>query len=335
MDSPKPSYTPADIAMPVSSQYSEHPPRITVILVTWNSADFLNQALDSLSVQGMPLEIIVVDHGSSDRSIEIARTYEQVRVIETGKNLGFCAGNNLGIHQARGEYILLLNPDARLDAGYLQKAIHVMDANPQAALFTGKILRMDSNGVPCLKNDQAVIDTTGIQLKLNRQAIDRGQGECDAGQYNTAGPIFGVCGAVFFARKSALDAASVDGEYFDEAFFAYKEDVDLSWRLQLLGYQALYDPAASAYHARGWKQQGRAAVSPATRYHSFRNRRLMILKNETIKTLLGSFFPILFFEIGALGYALLREPFLLTAYKETRQLLPRIRHWRTIIHKND
>ncbi len=304
--------------------------RVSVILVTWNSADVLPLALQSLAAQNIPLEIIVVDQASGDGSADVARAFPATHVIAAGGNLGFCGGNNLGLKAASGEFVLLLNPDAVLTPGYVQCACEALTANPQAALFTGKVLRMTPAGEPISADGQAVIDTTGIQLHANRQAVDRGQGEPDHGQYDEPGRVFGVCGAVLFARTAALREAAVDGEVFDEAFFAYKEDVDLSWRLRHLGWQAIYDPAALAYHARGWKTTpgARGEISRSTRYHSFKNRRLMILKNETWKTFLRSALPILAFEVAALGYALLREPYLLPAYGEIRQYLPRIRQWR-------
>jgi GT2 family glycosyltransferase len=305
-------------------------PLVSVIIVTWNSAEFIRFALDSIKAQVMPLEIIVVDNDSKDLTPEIVKSYNNVIFIETGKNLGYCAANNLGIQSTNSDFILLLNPDAMITENFICRALVEFEKHPRAAILTGKILRMSSEGKPLLMDGKPVIDSTGIKILRNRQAVDRGQGEIDKGQYNCSGPVDAACGSILFARTKALLEAAVDGEIFDQNFFAYKEDVDLCWRLRRLGWEIFYAADLTAYHARNWKPgfHARKTISSATRYHSFKNRRLMMLKNETFASFFHDIHYIIAFEIISFFFILFFEQFLLRAYFELLRLFPNVLHWR-------
>jgi GT2 family glycosyltransferase len=312
-------------------------PMISVIIVTWNSAGSIRLCLDSIFEQlgDFEVETILVDNASSDQTLVYASQYAGINTIPNPENLGFCRGNNIGIAQAHGDYILLLNPDACLKSDYLQMIIPHIERDPNIALITGKVLLMSVDGLPLLRDGLPVIDTVGIRLKRNRQAEDIGKGEIDQGQYERPGEVFGVSGAVCLCRRQALEEAKVEGQVFDEAFFAYKEDVDLSWRLRLLGWKCYYTPNAIAYHARGWRPKtNRNDIPRMTRYYSFRNRRLVILKNDSLSRFLRDFFHIVTFELGSFSFALLREPFLLKTYGELLRNLPLIFRWRKAIHKH-
>jgi GT2 family glycosyltransferase len=312
-------------------------PIISAVIVTWNSADTIRLCIDSIFEQkgDFELEVILVDNASSDQTLAYANQYPQVKQFLNPTNLGFCRGNNIGIAQAQGDYILLLNPDARLTPDYLQTIIPIIESDQDIALITGKVLLMSPDGQPVLRDGLPIIDTVGIRLKRNRQAEDIGRGETDRGQYEQPGKVFGVSGAVCLCRRQALEDAMVEGQVFDEALFAYKEDVDLSWRLRLLGWKCYYTPNAIAYHSRGWRPKtNRNQIPRMTRYYSFRNRRLVILKNDSLSQFLQDFLHIVAFELASFGYALFREPFLLKAYREILTNLPLIRRWRKAIHQH-
>ena len=309
---------------------------ITVVIVAWNSADTLRLCLDSVIEQQGDFEtdVILVDNGSSDNSLEIAESYPRVKVIRNETNLGFCRANNQGITQAEADYVLLLNPDARLGKDYLRTLLGTVQESPEAALATGKVYLMRGDGQAICQDGLPVFDSVGIELKRDRQAVDIGRGEPDQGQYDQTRQVFGVSGAVCLCRRQALREAMVDDQVFDNLFFAYKEDVDLSWRLGLFGWKCLYVPGAIAYHARGWRPGiSRDEIPRPTRYHSFVNRRLAILKNDTWRTWLPDLIPILWFEALSLGYAVTREPFLLKGYWAIITQLPRIKRWRQAIHR--
>jgi GT2 family glycosyltransferase len=292
---------------------------ISVLTVTYNNQQTIEACIDAVYNQDglRPKEFILIDNASSDGTLEVAEKFPAIKIIRNPTNLGFCAANNLGIAQATGEYILLLNPDARLTENFLAIAIQTIQNNPRVALLAGKVLYMDTNGQPVLQDSRPVIDSVGIAMHRNRKAVDIGQGETDQGQYDQESEVWGVSGAACLCRRSALLEVLIDDQIFDETFFAYKEDVDLSWRLRLFGWQCWYSPRALAYHARGWRKGGdRQAIPSIARYHSYKNRRIMIMKNETWHSLLPDLAPILWFELQALAYALLKEPFLLKAYPE-------------------
>ena len=309
--------------------------KISIIIVTWNNENTISQCLKSVFSQTIEFqkEVIVVDNASSDDTVELVECWPNIQVIRNSENLGFCAANNQAIFTAQGEFILLLNPDTLLKDNYLIPAIQRMQHHSDVALLTGKILSMNSTGCPVLKDGVPVIDSAGIAMKRNRQAVDIGQGEKDHGQYDQEGEVFGVSAAVCLCRRDALLEVAVEGQVFDEAFFMYKEDVDLSWRLRLRGWECYFTPYAVAYHARGWKKSlARKDVPRAVRFHSYKNHRLAILKNDNLSVILPDLVHILGFELAAIIFVLFREAFLLKAYWDLLLSIPHIRRWRSAIH---
>jgi GT2 family glycosyltransferase len=305
---------------------------VTVITVTWNSATTLRLCLDSVFAQKgeFVLDVIVVDNASEDESIHVAHCYPGINILENSMNEGYCRANNQGLMQAKGDFVLLLNPDARLSQGYLDAMLKFMVTFPDVALATGKTLRMMPDGAPVQDQGLSVIDSVGIRMKSNRQATNIGGEEFDHGQFEKEMEVFAVDGAVCFCRKAALRQVEVDGQVFDEAFFAYGEDVDLAWRLRCIGWHCCFTPSAIAYHARSWHKgfTQRSIIPVITRYHSFKNRRITILKNETLSSGLVRLPFILGYELVALIYVIFREPFLLKAYATIWKDLHRIRRWR-------
>jgi GT2 family glycosyltransferase len=311
-------------------------PKVSAIIVTWNSERTIQLCLDSLLRQtGCDLEIILIDNASSDSTLQRVANYPQVKVFCNSENKGFCAPNNQGFSHSKGDYILFINADVRLCDNYLSTLLSKLENQPLLAGITGKILRMSPEGEPLVIDGFSIIDSVGIQLKRTCQAVDIGRGEGDRGQFEQPRAVFGICGAAALYRKTALEQASINSQVFDETYFAYYEDVDLSWRLKSLGWAMFYSPEAAAYHVRGWRegQRSRAHIPRFVRYHSYRNKRETILKNITLPELWKDLLPILGYEILALGYALLREQFNLKAYWEIIRDLPRLRSWRSEIRK--
>ena len=307
-------------------------PLVTVITVTMNSQETIGQCIDSVlreAGSGLDLEMIVVDNGSKDNTLQIVKE-KGVQLIIEQTNLGFCAANNNGVHKASGQYILFLNPDAMITPEYLVQGIDLLKAEPKVGFLTGKVLRMYPDGSPVLSGGYPVFDTAGINLRANRQAVDIGMGEEDHGQYDRPAIVSAICGAVCLCKAEVLAELAVDGEVFDELFFIYKEDVDLGWRAQRLGWTCLYTPKIVAYHARGWQSglQTRSSIPKQLRFHSYKNRRMMILKNEKLSSLPVSFFPIIGFEIASLCYLIINEPYLLETYNFILRNLRHILRWR-------
>lgn len=314
-------------------------PEISIIIVTYNNLDTIRLCLDSV----IPLkrkhniEIILVDNASTDGTLLEVENIFELDAIHNQANLGYCAANNQGFKRAKGEYILFLNPDAVLTEGFLPNALESMEIHNDVALLTGKVLLMDNRGQPILKEGQPIIDTVGMKMLRNRQTINIGEGKDDVGQYDQERYIFAVCGAVCLSRRTALEEVMIDGQLFDNAFFAYKEDLDLAWRLRRLGWSCYYTPNAVAYHARYWKPgfNNRRKIDPVRRFHSFKNRRLVILKNDTIREILPDFLHIFGFELVSFFYALIFEPLLLRAYWDILNEIPRILRWRKEISQKN
>ena len=323
---------------------------VSVHIVTYNSADDIIDCLEAVMAQDYPIEkIVVVDNASSDGCAERVSTFRStiataslthslegidlpnipkneeiptnLVLIQNQKNSGFAPAHNQAISATDTDYVLVLNPDLTLAPDYVSRLIAHMEANPHIGSATGKLL---------LKGDHGLVDSTGLRMNRARRAFDRGAGE-PADQWTQSGPVFGVSGAAAMYSRRMINDISVDGEFFDEDFFAYKEDVDVAWRGQLFGWQGYYDAEAVGYHERGWKTSGRNTKPMFIRRVSYINRYKMIYKNEPALTILKTIFISLPYEIAAHGYMLLREPQLITAWKSFFSQLPALKKKREYI----
>jgi GT2 family glycosyltransferase len=247
-------------------------PLISVVVVNFNGKKFLDDCLLSLSRQTFrDFEVILVDNGSSDGSAGYIREqYPSVILVETGKNLGFAGGTNAGIHVAKSEFIFTLNNDTIADPHLLEEIIKPMQENPGVGMCGTKMLFPDGR-----------INSTGICISRSGAAWDRGMGEPDRGQYDTAEEIFGPCAGAALYRRSMLDKIG----HFDEDFFMYMEDVDLAFRGRLAGWTCMYVPVARVVHIHG----GTAGVRTDTSiYYGNRNLVWYVVKNFPPRTLLLS-----------------------------------------------
>lgn len=256
----------------------------------------------------------------------------RIRVVDMGFDAGFARAMNHGISTSEGDFVLLCNADLFPAIDYIDRMLAFFAAHPQAGLATGKILRYDF-----LTNRQTgTIDSTGLFIGRNRRFIARGEGERDAGQFAEEEEVFGVDGAALFARRAALESIAIEGEYFDESFFMYKEDWDLSWRVRLAGWQCWYVPSAVAFHGRTSRGLGEMGYLSAiklfyenekakpslVRFHSLKNQWLMLLKNEDIMNFVRDSPFILAREILVLGYNVVFAPRTLLAIGEFLKLSP-------------
>jgi GT2 family glycosyltransferase len=155
--------------------------------------------------------------------------------------------------------------------------------------------------------DGRTLDSTGIVMTRNQRHLDRGAGEPDQGQYETPGEVFGPTGAAALYRYDCLGDVAVDGQFFDEDFFAYREDADLAWRCRLLGWRSLYVPSAVARHRRRVTPERRRALPAALNRYSVRNRFLMRINNMTAGLYRRCFWPASRRDLAVVGYVLLRE----------------------------
>ncbi|WP_010276851.1 glycosyltransferase family 2 protein [Paenibacillus senegalensis] len=280
---------------------------VSVHVVTYNSAEDIEACLDGILKQTYPIsQIIIVDNASKDDTISRLRPYQdQLEIIANAQNIGFAPAHNQAIRRSHCDYCLVLNPDVSLHPDYVAELIDFAENNERAGSLTGKLV---------LKQAPEQIDTTGLTINKDRRAFDQGRGQA-ARDWVKAEEVFGVSGAAALYRKTMVDEISVEGEFFDESFFAYKEDVDVAWRARLMGWDAYFVPSAPALHERGWKESSRSQQPLMIRQFSYINRIKMMIKNDS-----GRYFwlhsPfILSFDLAGIVYMLLKEPKVLLAWK--------------------
>ncbi|MGE7020673.1 glycosyltransferase family 2 protein [Solibacillus cecembensis] len=282
--------------------------KITVQIVTYNSAKYIKTCLDSVMSQSYPIdEIIIVDNNSTDNIEGILSEYQEITYIKNSNNTGFSGGHNQALKQSSSEYVLVLNPDIILDKDYIRNIILTISEKEDVGLATGILYRNLAS---------RIIDSTGINMKKNRRAVDRGSGEVDSGQYNDQTSVFGVSGAAAIYKREMINSITIDGEFFDESFFAYKEDVDVSWRALIAGWTAYFVHDAVAQHDRGWKDNAsRKDISIVTRKRSFINRYYYIMKNDQKSYLLLHSPFILLYDLIVHIYMIIKERELLGSWK--------------------
>ncbi|WP_042195383.1 glycosyltransferase family 2 protein [Paenibacillus camerounensis] len=310
---------------------------VSVHIVTYNSADDIGECLTAVLGQDYPIHsVVVVDNASADgsaarvsgfyRGVEEQSTLDysdtdsivqttlsrtslpKLVLINNKANTGFAPAHNQAIAATDTDYVLVLNPDLTLAPDYVSRLVSLMEGNTKIGSATGKLL---------LKADSSLVDSTGLRMNKARRAFDRGAGE-PAADWMESGAVFGVSGAAAMYSRRMIEDISVDGEFFDGDFFAYKEDVDVAWRAQLFGWQAYYDAEAAGYHERGWKTSGRGGKSMFIRRISYINRYKMIYKNEPARTLPLTLIYALPYELAAHAYMLLKEPGLIKAWSSFR-----------------
>ena len=304
-------------------------PRWSAGIVNHGTYDDLTSCIDSLSQQSrLPTSIAVYDTDvNPDRLQDIRLAHPHV-AFHTGPNCGYAGGANrvvdsLAKATEQVDFILILNPDVNLDPDYADRLIHEMAKRPQVAIGTGKLMRPD----------RTTLDSAGILMPRNRRPRDRGSDQKDLGQFDALEAIDAASGAAMMIREDALADLEMDGELFDETFFAYHEDTDLCWRARLFGWQILYVPTAVALHRRGWKRGGRAQIPISTRRHSFKNHYLQIVKNETAGGFLRNLPWLLTWEVLRLGFVLLRDRPMLPAYRDAWKALPEMRQKRSLVQE--
>ncbi len=291
-------------------------PLVSVGIVTWHSAAHVAECLAAVRAQShADLELLVADNDSRDgtRTLLEAHTASEERLY-LDRNTGFAAAHNRLIARSRGDFYLALNPDVVLDRHYVGRLVDACLADPRTGSATGKLLRRDPPGV---------IDSTGIVMLPSVRHLDRGAEEPDRGQFDAPGEVFGASGAAALYTRAMLDDVRVEGEWFDEDFFAYREDADLAWRARLLGWRCRYVPEAVATHVRRVTPERRADLPPEVNRWSVRNRFLLRIKNQTPRHALAFLAPALGRDLQVVGYVLLREWTSLGALADLVRLLPR------------
>jgi GT2 family glycosyltransferase len=296
--------------------------RVSVIVPAYRDLAVLRRTIPLLAAlePRREIEIVVVNNDPAQdvRGWVASLGDQRISALEMGGNTGFSAAVNAGIRASGGDLVLVANSDLFVSPGYAEEMIAFFDRRARAACASGKILRYDLAGDRPL----SVIDTAGFAIGRDRRAVDRGEGVPDDGSFDDEAEVFASSGAALVVRRRALEDVAVAGEYFDESFFMYREDVDLSWRLRLRGWECWYVPTAVAYHGRTSRGLGtkpyRSAVREflrnekqkpqVARVHSMKNQWLLLLKNDDAPNFTRDLPRILVRESLVLGYNVVFAP---------------------------
>ncbi|MFZ0934091.1 MAG: glycosyltransferase family 2 protein [Bryobacteraceae bacterium] len=251
---------------------------VSVTIVTYNSGRFIKRCLESVLSQRYRLkEVIVIDNASTDGTIDILEQFEdRCQIHYNEENAGFAAAQNQAIRMAGGDWVLTVNPDVLLLPNFIQALVDAGQFDTKIGAVCGKLLTMSAHfEIP----ERPVVDSTGIYFNPMLRHLDRGSQEVDNGHYLHYEYVFGATAAAALYRRAMIEDISLDGEFFDSDFFVYREDADVAWRAQLMGWKCLYVPYARGYHVRKVLPGNRSALPAAINMHSVKNRFLMRLKN--------------------------------------------------------
>ena len=306
--------------------------KVGIPVISTNEAALLRHALPTALAQD-DVEVVVLDNASEDSTAEVARELG-VRCVRLGERHSFCRAMNLAVRSVETEAILFMQPDCFLTPGFVDAARRHLD-DPCVGSVAPKLIRTEGPG----EHERLdAIDTAGMVVDRRRKNGLVGHGRPSLA-YTTTAEAFGADGAVALYRRKALEDAAVDGEVFDEDLVLVRagvpadwgSDADLAWRTRLLGWSCVYEPGAVAYHVRRYSPSRRGRIAEWQRMVQFRNRYLMVVKNDPWGSLGRDLPRILAYEVLALGFAVLRERHLLRGYVEAARLLPKMLRKRAVL----
>ena len=244
--------------------------RLSVVILNWNGRRHLERYLPSVvaHTEG-DAEVVVADNGSTDDSLQWLRlNYPDVRVIRLDRNYGFAGGYNRALREVASEYVLLLNSDVEVTAGWWQPLVKVLDTESDVAAVAPKLLAdMERTKFEYAGAAGGFIDYLGYPFCRGRILSNV---EEDRGQYDNRRDIFWASGAAMCCRREVFE--SLGG--FDENFFAHMEEIDLQWRMQLAGWRIVVEPKSVVYHLGG----GTLPASSRKIFLNHRNNLAMLFK---------------------------------------------------------
>jgi GT2 family glycosyltransferase len=297
----------------------------TILFVSADEAANLRHSLPLAAAQD-GARVVVVDNGSADATAEIAREHG-AELVALEPRVPYAAALNAGLGAAGGSAaVLFLNADCFLAPGFLAAARERL-GEPGVGSVAPKLLRTCG---PAPEERLDRIDAVGIYMHRSRKNLLAGHGR-PLPAFERSAEVFGADGAAALYRRETLADCAVGGEVFDEDLDSLASDVDLAWRAAVLGWRCVYEPRAVAWHIRTFRPSTRAALPERARRLTFRNRYLLIAKNDRPLDLLRDLPWILAYELAALAFALARERHLLRGYLEMARLLPAARRRRGAI----
>jgi GT2 family glycosyltransferase len=295
--------------------------RTSFLFLSTDEAGLLRAALAAAAAEG-PDEIVVVDNASSDDTARAAGE-SGARVVRLDERASYCRAMNAGIAACSGEAVALLQADTFVAPGYLRAGLAPLGA-PGVGSVAPRLVRTLGPD-PDQRTEE--LDTAGMVVDRRRKNGLVGHGT-PAARWSEPAEVFGADGAAALYRRETLDDCAVDGEVFDPDLERWASDADLAWRARVLGWTSAYAPTAVVHHVRTYSPSTRETMSVAARRMQFRNRYLMMVKNDSVRELARDLPSVGLYEALALGHALLRERELLGAYAEAWRRLPAARRRR-------
>jgi len=243
-------------------------PLLSIIILNYNAGKLLLKCVESVFNSSYKnYEVIVVDNGSEDESHKKCKqNFSEIILIENQKNLGFCEGNNVGIRNAKGDFLIILNPDTEVKSNAFEELYNAF-CRYGDGLYQPKLLAAD---------DKKKINTAGNMINLFGFGYSRGKGREDAGQFESVEEVCYASGACLFIAKKTIKKIGL----FDPFLFAYHDDLDIGWRAAQLGIKSYYIPTSIVYHAESFSFQW----SPKKFYLLKRNRWYCLLTHYSKST---------------------------------------------------
>lgn len=265
-------------------------PLVSIIIVTYNNESVIRECLACLSAQlYQNYEVILVDNNSHDGTLNIVEEFSCVQVIPSKHNLGFTGGNILGLASAKGEYILLLNPDTEIQSQCLVALVSGITTHPEVGLCAAKLINYSSG----------LIDSAGDGCTTTGRGFKRGEGERSE-KYSCQEYVFGACGGAVLIYRQVIEQIG----FLDDDFFLIHEDTDFNFRAQLAGWKCLYVPDAVVLHK---VRSSIGDMSDIAVYYSIRNSRYVWVKNMPLPLMLKYLHHQFIQEIGAFIFFVIKH----------------------------
>jgi len=309
--------------------------KISIVIITYNSGLFIKECIESLFVQSVvPDKIIVVDNNSKDETMGILNSYgNKLTIISLKYNSGYSEAANIGIKNSMGNVVIISNPDVIYDNKFIKNIKKKFETNPEADMISPLILRFDEKR----------IDSTGQFPSLSLFVKERGYNKKLENFKVNEDEIFSVCGACTVFKRESLEKLKLNDEYYDEDFFIFWEDFDIGWRAELLGLRKIFFPGAIVYHYRSGTIKktfiSKISLTLSRRkdivYHIVKNRYLTLIKNFRLKRNFYNIPFILIKDILWLGFLILTFRFSIIRLLKDRNLFKKAYLKRKIIKENE
>ena len=298
---------------------------VAIVVINFNGLADLPGCLEAVEAQTFPgIDLVIIDNHSTDGSREWLRGWvgeagtrgrfaaRPPALIENAHNAGFSPALNQGIRATTSDLVMPLNTDVVLREDFVE-VLAACFGDQGVGSASGKLLRFPVGGV------SNKIDSVGHVIFRNRLAWNLGEGLPGDREFLEKAEVWGTCGAAAVYSREMLEDVAVEGEFFDEDFFAFWEDLDLDWRARMRGWRCVMDPAALAWHRRGGAGYRKSLL---VERHNLKNRHLMMLKNDQARFVLRNLPGMLTVEVLKAAALLVRCPRALGAYLDVVRLAP-------------